>query len=115
MKLIKIFVLLTMSNAIFAADAVSISREIAGNVENLFYKRNFSAINQLDDDFRTHESRLPDGRWKITMIYDNFGEVSWRGAENEFKLQLQLVDEWISQTPAHPAPYFAKSKILQKI
>ncbi len=110
-KIIPLF-LLFIANSVFAKDANTISNEISNTAEKMFYTRKFESINKMDDEFRNSQSRLPDGRWKLTFIYENLGNVGQRGAEEEWKNKIKLVEEWINKTPDHPAPYLAKTKIL---
>lgn len=112
-KLICILLSLFLLPSLLSAnDAISISKQIGRKTEALFFARNFNEINKLEQEYRTNQCRLPDGRWKLTFLYSYIGAVSKRGAESEWKRQLALVDEWISQTPNQPAPYLAKAEIL---
>ncbi len=116
MKLLRFVFFVLIANNAFAidraTDAISISDQIASDVESLFYQRDYQSINEMDDQLRLKQSRLPDGRWQLTFIYTGFGIVSARGAEAEWQFKLKLVDEWIKATPRHPAPYLAKAEIL---
>ncbi len=112
MTLIKLLFLLFITNSVLANDSIKIAKKISDNTEHLFYSQDFESINKIDDQFRNSQSRLPDGRWNLTFIYSNFGNVSARGAEVEWKYKIKLVDQWISKTPDHAAPYLAKAKIL---
>lgn len=104
--------LLFLPSLSFADDAITISSKIAKLAESQFYERNFVAINEDEYEYRTAQSRLPDGRWKLTFIYSNLGNVARRGDEVEWKKKINLVDEWIQKTPSQPAAYLAKAEIL---
>jgi len=95
-----------------ATDAISIAHQISKLTASQFHERKFEAINAREHEYRTAQSRLPDGRWKLTFIYRELGVVSKRGAEGEWKREIDLVDEWIRTTPNQPAPYLAKAEIL---
>ncbi len=112
MNFCKLSILLLMTSSVFASDAITIAKEISDKTELLFYTQDFEAINKLDDQYRNSQSRLPDGRWNLTFIYANLGNVSSRGAEAEWAHKLKLVNEWVEKTPNHPAPYLAKAEIL---
>lgn len=105
-------ILLFVAGSALANDAITLSQQISSDVETYFYKKDFESINKLDDQFRNSQSRLPDGRWKLTFIYENLDWVSSRGKDDEWQFKLKLVDEWIRKTPTHPAPYLAKADIL---
>jgi hypothetical protein len=112
MKLLRFTLFLLMSHSVIASDAITIAKEISNKAEQFFYTQNFNAINEMDDQYRNSQSRLPDGRWNLTFIYSNIGSVSSRGAESEWKNKLKLVNNWINKTPNHAAPYLAKADIL---
>lgn len=111
-RVMTLIVLCTLTFESFAESTAEISYKIGKSVETLFYKKDFNAINDLDDDYRLNESRLPDGRWKTTFVYSSFAWVSKRGATNEWIHKLKIADEWIKATPSHPAPYLAKAELL---
>lgn len=95
------------------ADANTVGMQIADTSESLFYQKQFSKLNQLEELYRSDQSRLPDGRWKLTFYYSKLGSVSEDGAENEWQYLFKLVDEWIKETPHHPTPYLVKAKMLE--
>lgn len=95
-----------------ANDAITLSNNISERMESLFTSHDFTGINEQEYKYRTTQSRLPDGRWELTFIYSKLGVVSKRGAEDEWKNKIKLVDEWINLTPNQPAPYLAKAEIL---
>lgn len=104
--------LLLMSFPLCAEDAVTLSQQISSSSEQHFYLKEFLALNELDNEFNDPNSRLPDGRWKLTFLYQKFAHVSARGAEAEWQHKFDLVNEWLSLTPGHAAPYLAKAEIL---
>jgi hypothetical protein len=95
-----------------AKDAIEISNEISSHTEQLFYQKQFKDINHLETLYRTKQSRLPDGRWKLTFIYSNLTSVSEDHKENEWHFKFKLLNEWIKQTPKAQAPYLAKAESL---
>lgn len=101
-----------LSQIAIASDAITMGKQIENTSEALLYQKQFVNLNELEEKYRTEQSRLPDGRWKLTFFYQKLGSVSKRGAEKEWQHQFKLVDEWIRETPNHPAPYLAKANML---
>ena len=93
-------------------DAGSPRQAIKDHVQALFRAGDFEAINALDSDYRASESRLPDGLWKLSMLYDSFKNE--RDVANEIDLARKLnpIEQWIARTPNHAAPYLVKVEIL---
>lgn len=112
MRILTFALFIFFCNSATAKDAITISNEISDKSVRLFYENDFESINSMDDEFRNKQSRLPDGRWKLTFVYHRLGNVSKRGATDEWKLKFANARKWRQQTPYHPAPYIAKAKLL---
>lgn len=101
-------------------DAITLAHEISSHAANLFAVQDFAALNQLDDDYRLSQARLPDGRWKITFIYSYLSKLSNKVTNNinakesvdAWQEKFRLVEQWLKATPEHPAPYIAKAELL---
>ena len=96
----------------FAMDAIAQAAEISNKVNSELEARQFAALNRIEREYRTHQSRLVDGRWKLTFFYRNIGPTGEGAGDAEWKNDLHLADEWIHATPTQPAPYLAKAKML---
>ena len=100
-------------------DAITLAHEISSHAAKLFAEKNFVALNQLDDDYRLNQARLPDGRWKITFIYSYLSKFSHKVTDNisakesaaKWRAKFDIVEQWLKATPQHPAPYIALSLI----
>ena len=93
-------------------DAGSPRQEIKDHIWGLFRAGDFEAINALDSDYRASESRLPEGLWKLSMLYDSFGKAHNALNETDLARTLNLVEQWIARTPNRAAPYLVKTEIL---
>jgi hypothetical protein len=95
-------------------DAVVEASKISARVEKHFYARQFKAIQALDEELRTSQSkqRLSDGRWSITFLYSQLGVSSYNSKNyDEWLLKLKIANEWIAQTPDQGNPYLARATI----
>jgi len=106
------FISLETVTAALAEDAIEIAGDISRHTEQLFYGKQFKEINRLEVRYRTDQSRLPDGRWKLTFIYSDLTLVSEQHREDEWRLKFKLIDDWIQQTPKAQAPYLTKADAL---
>lgn len=110
--LLVITLIASLPGTALATDAITLSRQIARHAESLFLNRDFETFNELERDYRTNQSRLPDGRWKLTFLYADLGAIDNDADDDTWDTRLALTDAWRQATPDQPAPYLARARIL---
>jgi len=111
-KLVLIIILLANADYLNATDAYVQSKQISDNALVLFHQKKFAELNRLEEQYRSNKERLPDGRWKLDLLFENLATVRNREKFNERNENLKLTEQWISQTPNNSASYLAKATVL---
>ena len=88
--------------------------DIADQVTAAVLKRDFAALNGMEQGFRKRRSRTPSGAWKLSWYYWAF--------EGPLPVEVQngvcvnklapFVRDWEIATPDNPAPYILEAKSL---
>jgi hypothetical protein len=114
-KIISLFLLgIFLSTA--SADELSIRKEIAHRVENLFLNDNFEQLDLMSEKYRTTEERTESGIWKLTVFYGGFKSLTAsRHKDMAYWASLKSrIDRWISLHPNSETALIVKGIILKR-
>ncbi|WP_144394402.1 DUF4034 domain-containing protein [Pleionea sediminis] len=110
MRLLSILLIYIMFTPLYGKDANSIGNEIREQSKQLLLNKQFTALNKMSHRFVEKQSRLPDGRWKITFM-SFLGDLDKNNSKTSFERNMSLVNEWIKETPNAPLAYLTKAKL----
>jgi len=95
-----------------ATDAYVHAKSVSDAATIMFHQQKFAELNSLEEQYRSSKERLPDGRWKLDLLFSGLSFVRNREKFNERNENLKLTDQWIAATPLNAAPYLAKATVL---
>lgn len=87
---------------------------IEATIKDLVVRKDFAALNAMEDDFRSQRWRTPSGTWKLSVFYTVLVKVSpgaatFGGCETK---DQKFFDAWIAAAPKKPAAYISKADNL---
>lgn len=85
---------------------------IRGRVETALMKRDFAALNAMEQEFRTQRSRTSSGTWKLSWFYRSLPDATPRKDGTCVNEAEPILTKWREAYPAQPAPLIAQAQNL---
>lgn len=112
MRLAIVVMLYLAASAASATGTIEEIQQIQSEAYRSLLDRRFAELNAMADRLTTSKARLPDGRWKLNFVISGLTNQLPERDAKAWASRLQLVEEWLAESPNNATPYLAKAALL---
>ena len=95
-------------------DEAGEQKPIVDAVKAAIDRRNYQALNRMENEFRRTRARTSSGIWKLAVFHWRLlTELGPRGDDNCEDRSADFFRGWIAASPAEAAPYVSRAEVLE--